>query len=296
MGCLALDFVFMTYHYNGLVVYNIANQLKLTKQHNSEVTMKTSIVIGIGELGSVFATGLLKMGHLVVPVLRSNKFAEIAIMYPKPDSVWVCVAEKDIHTVLATLPNSWKTRLVLIQNELLPNDWQQHNISNPTILSVWFEKKTGKAPQIVLPSVVYGFLANEVYDTYTKLGLPIRQLSSASELLFELILKNVYIQTTNICGLAIGGNTQQLVENYSELMSEVVEDLILLQEKLTQYTFDHDKIMERFVTACYSDPNHNCVGRNAKARLKRVISLAKQYHLTMPTVSDIAAQVNAETV
>jgi ketopantoate reductase len=255
--------------------------------------MKTSIVIGLGELGSVFATGLLKNGHQVIPVLRHDNLQEIAKAHPHPDSVWTCVAEKDIHAVLTSLPNHWKDRLVLIQNELLPQDWQQHSIDEPTVISVWFEKKAGKLPQVVLPSVVQGRLAIEVCDVYTKLGLPSRQLSNNTELLFELVLKNIYIQTTNIAGLITNGNTRDLVENHTHLMQAVVKEVIQLQEVLTQQCFDHEKLIQAFIAACYGDPNHNCMGRSAPARLARAIALAKEHQLNLPTISDIAAQVAA---
>ncbi len=255
--------------------------------------MKTSIVIGLGELGSVFATGLLKNGHQVIPVLRHDNLQEIAKAHPQPDSVWICVAEKDIHTVLASLPNHWKDRLVLIQNELLPQDWQQHSIDEPTVISVWFEKKAGKLPQVVLPSVVQGKLAAEVIGIYSKLGLPCRQLDTEAALLFELVLKNIYIQTTNIAGLVAGGTTKALVEEHHQLMQAVAKEIIQLQEALTQQSFEHDKLMKAFITACYGDPHHNCMGRSAPARLARAITLANEHHLDLPTISDIATQISA---
>jgi len=253
--------------------------------------MKTTLVIGLGELGSIFAIGLLKTGHQVIPILRNDNLMEMANIHSNPDSVWVCVAEKDIHTVLASLPNHWKDRLVLIQNELLPQDWQQHGIDEPTVISVWFEKKASKLPQVVLPSVVQGRLATEVCDVYSKLGLPCRQLDTESALLFELVVKNIYIQTTNIAGLVAGGTTKTLVEEHHQLMQAVVKEVIQLQETLTQQSFDHDKLMKAFITACFGDPNHNCMGRSAPARLARAMSLAESEKLQLPTISDIAAQV-----
>jgi ketopantoate reductase len=253
--------------------------------------MKTSIVIGVGELGSLFAVGMLKNGYQVTPVLHDSNLKEMADNNPHPDSIWVCVAEKDIYAVLSTMPETWKKRLVLIQNELLPLDWQQHSIIDPTIVSVWFEKKAGKAPQVVLPSVVYGDLATEVASIYAKLALPVRSLASKSELLFELVLKNVYIQTSNIAGLITNGNTRDLVENHAHLMKTVVQEVIQLQETLTRQHFDHENLIQAFIAACYGDPNHNCMGRSAPVRLSRAIALAKKHQLNLPTISDIAAQV-----
>ncbi len=291
MFCLALDLFFIVWHYNGLIVHKIDNQLKLLKTNKASKKMKTSIVIGLGELGSIFATGLLKNGHQVVPVLREHSLTEIANTYPTPQSVWLCVAEKDIQTALRDIPTVWHDRLVLIQNELLPNDWQQHDIANPTVISVWFEKKAGKVAQVVLPSVVYGRLAAEVSASYAKLNLPIRTLKNESERLFELVVKNLYIQTTNIAGLVAGGNTRELVEEHHQLMQAVAKEVIQLQEALTQQCFDHESLMQALITACYGDPHHNCMGRSAPTRLARAVALAEHYQLNLPTISDIAAQV-----
>lgn len=246
-----------------------------------------NIVIGLGELGKTFASGLLMLGSPVVPVLRQHDLTEMAQTYPTPHSVWVCVAEKELPKLLASMPITWQDKLVLIQNELLPADWQQHGLRNPTIISVWFEKKAGKAHQVVLPSVVFGPLAELVVRVYTKLALPARTLSNESELLYELVLKNLYIQTSNIAGLAVGGTTSELVEQHAHLMNAVASDVIALQEALTQTKFDHLQLMESLKAAFYGDPNHGCMGRSTPARLARALMLADQHQLDLPTIRTI---------
>ena len=48
------------------------------------------------------------------------------------------VADGDLHPVLEQIPQAWRDRLGLLQNELLPRDWQAHQLINPTVISVWF--------------------------------------------------------------------------------------------------------------------------------------------------------------
>ena len=38
------------------------------------------------------------------------------------------VEEKDFSSVLKTIPDGWRDRLVFIKNELLPQDWEIHGI------------------------------------------------------------------------------------------------------------------------------------------------------------------------
>ena len=42
------------------------------------------VVIGLGEMGSVFARGLLRLGHPVFPVVRSTDIHALAAQLPEP--------------------------------------------------------------------------------------------------------------------------------------------------------------------------------------------------------------------
>jgi prephenate dehydrogenase len=69
------------------------------------------ILIGIGEMGSVFARGLLRSGHPVYPVTRTTDLAETARLLPSPELVLVAVAENDLHAVLEQIPATWFQRI-----------------------------------------------------------------------------------------------------------------------------------------------------------------------------------------
>ncbi len=58
-----------------------------------------------------------------------------------PALVLVAVGEADLHPVLEKIPTAWRDCLALLQNELLPRDWEAHGLQEPTVISVWFEKK-----------------------------------------------------------------------------------------------------------------------------------------------------------
>ena len=105
---------------------------------------RTIALVGVGEMGGVFARGFLRAGHPVYPVTREMDMAAAAVAVPDPALVLVAVAEGDLHAVLSELPERWRDRVGLLQNELLPRDWQRHGLENPTVISVWFEKKKGQ--------------------------------------------------------------------------------------------------------------------------------------------------------
>ena len=78
---------------------------------------KTVILIGVGEIGGVFARGILKTGHTVYPVMRGMDIQTVKQDVPDPYAVVAAVGEKDIQNVLASIPQEWHGKLVLLQNE-----------------------------------------------------------------------------------------------------------------------------------------------------------------------------------
>lgn len=251
---------------------------------------KPVVCIGVGEIGGVFARGLLRTGYPVIPVTRDMDMAQVADEVSDPQAVMVAVAEKDIDSVLANIPPAWQDRLILLQNELLPNDWRRHGIKNPTVVSVWFEKKPGQDFKVLIPSPVHGTHAQLVVDALAALGIPGRLLKTENELLQELVLKNVYILTTNICGLETGGTVSELWQQHEKIARAVAEEVMDLQAWLTQQPLDREQLIAGMLTAFDGDPDHKCMGRSAPARLERALKVADEAGLTVRKLREIHAQ------
>jgi hypothetical protein len=47
----------------------------------------------------------------------------------------VCTGEGELQSALKSIPNAWKDRVAMMQNELLPRDWATHNFINPTVIT-----------------------------------------------------------------------------------------------------------------------------------------------------------------
>jgi ketopantoate reductase len=252
------------------------------------MTKRPIIIVGMGEMAGVFARGFLRAGYPVYPVTREMNMQQQAAQIANPQLVLVAVAENDLHPVLQNLPEAWKDQLVLLQNELLPADWQQYQLE-PTVISVWFEKKKGQDFKVLIPSPVYGDKADILVDALQSIGIAARKLDNPGQLLFELVVKNVYILTTNIAGLKTGGTVSELWQNHRPLATAVAAEIIQLQQKLAGQTFEQDKLIDAMLQAFDGDPDHNCMGRSAPARLQRALKLAQHYQLQLPTLQQIAA-------
>lgn len=248
------------------------------------------IVVGIGEMGGVFTRGLLRLGHPVFPVTRNSDMDKIAQAVPAPRLVLVSVGEDDLQPTLHSLPTAWKSHLGLLQNELLPGDWKRHDIDNPTVISVWFEKKKGQDYKVLIPSPTFGPQAPLLENALTTLEIPTWEVASPEAMEFELVRKNVYILTTNIAGLVTGGDVEQLWYQHEDLARQVADEVMDIQAWLVGHHLERDKLIEGMVEAIQGDLRHQCTGRSAPKRLARALAYADEAGLSVPRLREIQQQ------
>ena len=248
------------------------------------------IVIGTGEMGGVFTRGLLRLGHPIFPVNRQTNLEKISKAVPEPRLVLVAVGENDLHPTLENIPTAWHAHLGLLQNELLPGDWKQHDISTPTVISVWFEKKKGQDFKVLIPSPIYGPQAALLENALTTLEIPSWELNSEAELEFELVRKNVYILTTNIAGLVIGGTVDELWFKHEDLARQIANDVMDIQAWLVGHHLEREHLIEGMVEGIKGDLQHKCMGRSASARLARAIHHADEADLQVTKLREIHAE------
>ena len=265
----------------------------MAAEGEADVMKDPVVVIGVGEMGGVFARGFLRLGHAVYPVNRATPMEEVAAAVPAPALALVAVAENDLATVLRELPAAWRGRAGLLQNELLPRDWA--GLSDPTVISVWFEKKPGQDAKVIIPSPVHGPGAQLLADALEHVRIPTRILRSEDGLLFELVVKNLYILTTNIAGLRVGGTVGELWDRHADFAGEVAAEVIDLQEALTGGRFDRGALMQSMLAAFQGDPDHKCMGRSAPARLARALQQAAAHGLALPVLDEIRREQGAGT-
>ena len=251
------------------------------------------VVIGIGEMGGVFTRGFLRTDHPVYPVSRQTDINYVAKAIPNPLLVLVAVGENDLHPVLKTIPVAWRDKIGLLQNELLPRDWLEHKLEKPTVIAVWFEKKKGQDFKVLVPSPVFGPSAPLIESALESLDIPCWELTDKAELDFELVRKNVYILTTNICGLVVGGTVDELWNKHQELARQVADEIMDIQAWLVGHHLERERLIDGMVEAIQGDLEHKCMGRSAPARLARAIAYADEAGLKVPKLREIHAQKNS---
>lgn len=251
---------------------------------------KPVILIGAGQMGGVFARGFLQLGHPVYPVTRDQGMEIVALEAPEAEAVLIAVGEKALPEILEKLPSIWHDKLILLQNELLPTDFAAYPMA--TTISVWFEKKPGMDFKVIIPSPCFGPKAELLHDALAKLDIPVRILKDEDALLFELVVKNLYILTTNIAGLKTGGSVGELWSEHQHIARAVANDVIDLQEKLTGKTFDREALIQAMLDAFAGDAEHKCMGRSAPDRLERAMDHAATQEINLPTLAQLAAEMH----
>lgn len=250
------------------------------------------VVIGTGEMSGVFTRGFLRLGYPVFPVNRDTDMEQMARALTTPALVLVAVGEADLHPVLEKIPAAWEDCLALLQNELLPRDWEAHGLQEPTVISVWFEKKKGQDYKVVVPSPTYGVGAPILEKALATLDIPTWEVGSHDEITYELVRKNLYILTTNITGLELppGTDVDVMWNRHQQLAREIADEVMDIQEWLTGRQWDREKLIAGMVEAIEGDLQHKCMGRSAPARLMRNLGFADEAGLAVPKLREIAAR------
>jgi ketopantoate reductase len=254
---------------------------------NKSKILHPVVIAGIGQLGGVFATGFLRAGYPVYPATPERPLSKIAGRVPDPFLVLLAVPENNIVETIRQVPEIWRDRLGLLQNELLPHVWESEGIVSPTAMAVWFEKKPGRDVKVFQPTRVFGPAAEIVRSALTALDIPCEILPDKHHLLVELVRKNLFVLTINIAGIAIGGTTGALWAHHRELATAVAHDVLTVMERLTDNTFDRDDMMRFLQTILVSVPDHACRGRVAEDRLARILRIARKAGIATPALDGI---------
>lgn len=249
---------------------------------------ETALIVGMGELGGVFALAMLRRGIAVVPVLRATPAARVLEREENPTICVVTVGEEALAGVLDGWLQKYADRMVLVQNELRPSEWERRGLPTPTVAVVWFEKKPGRDVRALVSTPVFGPQAVTVVNVLSAFGLPAHVEVDPERLVFELALKNLYILAMNIAGLVQGTDVGTLWREHHPLLEQVCAEVLEVESAQMQRELPAKSLkieLERIISA---DPRHAARGRSATRRLARILATARQLGLRTPTLDEIA--------
>jgi hypothetical protein len=250
-----------------------------------------ALVVGMGELGRVFALGMLQLGVTVVPILRTTPNRVLTTHQDAASICLVCVGEAELPAVLDSTARTYADRLVLVQNDLHPSDWERRGLPLPTVAVVWFEKKPGREPHVLSSTILFGPHAELVVSALQVQGIEAHAEPELSRLNFELALKNLYVLTTNSVGLAVPGDVGTLWHSHRALVDRVFEEVLLLESALMEQSLPHQALRLEFERIVLADPRHAAAGRVARERLLGACAASRRMGAATPALDEIARQL-----
>lgn len=250
-------------------------------------TTNDVVLVGLGQMGSVFAHAFLREGHTVHPVNRETDTKALAERVPEPALCMVTVGEGDLDGVLESLPEGWRKKVGLLQNELLPSSWEKHDIADPTVAVVWFEKKPTIATKVILPTPIAGPEAALISRSLLRIGVGAEAIEDEA-LIPALVAKNLYILVANCAGLETGGTVGELFEEHRPLVDAVMKEILAIQTAMADRPLDEGEIVRMVERAVASDPDHGAKGRSAPERLRRAIANAEVHDVDVPKLRELA--------
>lgn len=128
-------------------------------------------VIGLGNLGRLYAGGALKAGRVVCPVNRGDDVVAALARSGPGDPVLVGVGEAALPAVCAALPAERRADAILVQNGLARPRMRELGVGGATLAVVWTLEKPSFARLESLPMGAYGPQATFMREATAAIGL-----------------------------------------------------------------------------------------------------------------------------
>ncbi len=250
---------------------------------------KDLVLVGVGQLGTLFGEGALLASRRVTP-LRRDSDVERCLDDVQPDApVLVTTGEHDLAGAIERLPRERREHVILVQNELFPSVWRGLGLDEPTVCVVWLSKKAGRPVEIGGPTEVYGRHADVVAQIHEALTLPCLVLPSQEALSLALAAKFAFILGINALGLERDITLGEWLEQDQARVLAVVDDARRLAEAKLRLKegfprADGKKVQRKVLDAMTLLSTYPAKGRTAKARLERAREDAKVLGLELPNL------------
>jgi ketopantoate reductase len=245
--------------------------------------MPDALVMGLGQLGQMYAGALLRLGFRVTPIVRSTA-RPLQLGVPPGTPVLLAVGEEQFDDAVKELQSAqWADHLILLQNEIFPASWKQWGVENPTVMAVWTNRKNGAA-QVGLATRVSGPQADLVMRMHQALNIPCEKLTDESALNTELCAKYAFILTLNALGVAQARTVSHWMQAEPGRVRAVLNDAVALSAARVDGYVDVARASARAREALEALSNLPTLGRTALPRVERAAHAARTLQMDLPAL------------
>lgn len=194
---------------------------------------RSVVVVGLGELGSWFAHGLLRAGHTVIPVTRHMSLGDEQGRWDPGTPILVAVPEAQLPGVLTQVEPLRRADVMLLQNATFRGDALLQGWPEVSWAMIWTLRKKG-LPQIIgQPSVLWGTHADLLLRAQQQVGMPALIAESSLDLDRWLATKFAFILTISAMSLAGATSLGDAMERHGDAIDGwIMEGLALASVRI----------------------------------------------------------------
>lgn len=253
--------------------------------HTNPSSFPTHIaVVGAGQLGRYFGGAALRLGMRVVPILRSDDPEAVMQTLPAGTPILVTVGEVELPSVLTALSAARRADVILVQNELFPQIWQDAGVHDPTVCVVWFAKKKHQALRVGRASDAFGPHAGLMKALHDVIDVPCDVLDTSADRDAQLVAKFAFILAINSLGLADDVTIGGWLERAPETVDAIVSDALTLGMAILGARVDTTRARAAVLAAMDGLRGIPARGRTAQSRLTRALALAEKHGVDLPAL------------
>lgn len=245
---------------------------------------KDLVVVGIGQLGTLFGEAALGIGRRVTPLRRDSDVERCLDDVPAGCPVLVATGEADLEHAVQRLPEAYRCDLILVQNELFPGDFKALGIAEPTTAMVWSSKKSGQELRVGAPTEVFGPQAALMEQLHEALQLPCRRADSIADRDAGLVAKFAFILTINALGLHRDLPLGAWLTDDHQRVLEVCDDARRLGERRLGHPVEPEAVRRRVLAGMEALAHMPSRGRTAVQRLEKARKDAARFDLSLPAL------------
>lgn len=247
---------------------------------------QTLLLLGVGQLGRLYAGGALRSGACVVPILRDTDVAPVLCAYPEGTPVLCAVGESDLDDAVARFPIDRRADLVFVQNELLPDDLERLGARGATLAVVWTLQKPGMPTLVARATGVGGRHAAAVLAWHRALELPCT-LYPPELLAIEAAAKYAFIVAINALGVLAPHTVGEWRRRDPARVDALVREATAIAVARIDAPTAFDETLSRVWDGATGFEALPTRGRSSAARVVRALGHAARLSLSTPTLTEV---------
>ena len=250
------------------------------------MTHRAAAVIGLGNLGRLYAGGWLRAGYAVHPIGRRTDARAVLNGLPERTPLLCAVGEASLANAVEAVPPARRGDLIFVQNELFPEDLQRLGTPDATIAVVWTLVKAGFPLILGRRLAVTGPQEEAFAEACAALEHPVL---AGAPIGWECATKYAFIVAMNALGLLRADTLGAWLADDPERVEALIADACRVAlARIGAPETDLARAVAEVAEGVEGFRALPCRGRSSAARVARALNTAETLGIHIPALRDAA--------